>query len=139
MDAGTNWYTVSTYRQLALNVASSVHKSDRVLVTGRLKIREWAEGDKRGLNIDIDADALGHDLTWGKAVFTRSLQSSGVEGFAASQPDEPDADPDTVDAGAVDADAVDADSSTEEWASADSANVESRTEAGEELEPATPF
>ena len=86
VDAGTNWYTVSSYRQLALNVVGSVHKGDRVLVTGRLRIREWGDGDKKGLNIDLDADALGHDLSWGKSIFTRSIHSSDVDAFAAAEP-----------------------------------------------------
>ena len=86
VDAGTNWYTVSSYRQLALNVVGSVHKGDRVLVTGRLRIREWGDGDKKGLNIDLDADALGHDLSWGKSTFTRSIHSSDVDAFAAAEP-----------------------------------------------------
>lgn len=76
MRLGHLGYTVSTYRQLALNVVGSVHKGDRVLVTGRLRIRQWGDGDRKGLNIDLDADALGHDLSWGKSAFTRSIQSS---------------------------------------------------------------
>ena len=83
VDAGTNWYTVSTYRQLALNVVGSVHKGDRVLVKGRLRIREWGDGDKKGLNIDLDAESLGHDLSWGKSTFVRSINSSEIDAIAA--------------------------------------------------------
>lgn len=119
IDAGTNWYTVSSYRQLALNVVASVNKGDRVLVTGRLRIREWGDGDKKGLNIDLDADALGHDLSWGKSVFTRSIHSSGVDAIAATTP--ADAEPNGVD------------SANTEFAETQSASIES------ELEPATPF
>lgn len=79
VDAGTNWYSVSTYRQLASNVVGSVRKGDRVLVTGRLRISEWGDGDKHGVNIDLDADALGHDLRWGTASFTRTIRSEPVE------------------------------------------------------------
>lgn len=86
VDAGTNWYTVSTYRQLATNVGASVQKGDRVLVTGRLRIREWEDGEKRGMNIDLDADALGHDLGWGTASFTRSIHSSEVEAVGSGAP-----------------------------------------------------
>lgn len=81
VDAGTNWYSISTYRELAVNVAGSVQKGDRVLVTGRLRISPWGSGEKRGVNIDVDADALGHDLTFGKASFTRSIRSTPVEAF----------------------------------------------------------
>lgn len=112
VDAGTNWYTVSAYRQLALNVVTSVNKGDRVLVTGRLRIREWGDGDRTGLNIDLDADALGHDLGWGTASFSRSIHSpirdaSAVdeqpEGAPTGEPNESDA----VGADAVGAEAAD--------------------------------
>ncbi len=89
VDAGTNWYSVSTYRQLASNVVGSIRKGDRVLVTGRLRISEWGDGDKRGVNIDLDAEALGHDLRWGTASFTRTIRSEPVETGSASEPDSP--------------------------------------------------
>ncbi len=78
VDAGTNWYTVSTYRQLATNLVGSVQKGDRVLVTGRLRIQDWESGDKKGTNIEVVADTLGHDLFWGKAVFTRTIQAASA-------------------------------------------------------------
>lgn len=81
VDAGTNWYGISTYRQLATNIVGSVQKGDRVIVTGRLRIRDWENGEKHGTNIEIDADTLGHDLSWGTAAFTRSVQSAVVESF----------------------------------------------------------
>ena len=65
VDGVTNWYTVTTFRQLAVNVAASVQKGQRVVVTGRLKVRDWSTDDKKGTSIELDADALGHDLTWG--------------------------------------------------------------------------
>jgi len=71
IDGDTNWYTVTAFRQLAANTAVSVKKGDRVVVSGRLKIREWTAGDKKGTNVDIEADALGHDLSWGTAAFSR--------------------------------------------------------------------
>lgn len=95
VDSGTNWYTVSTYRELALNVVGSVRKGDRVLVTGRLRINEWSDGDKKGLNIDLDADALGHDLTWGKATFTRTIRAAQVRESSDSTLEEGEADSDS--------------------------------------------
>jgi len=80
VDADTNWYTVATFRQLATNVVGSVAKGQRVVVTGRLRVREWATEDKHGTNVEIDADALGHDLSWGTAVFTRTVASAVAAG-----------------------------------------------------------
>ena len=76
VDAETNWYTVTCFRQLATNVVGSVAKGQRVVVTGRLRVRDWKTDEKAGTNVEVDADALGHDLAWGTAVFTRSVSSS---------------------------------------------------------------
>lgn len=83
VDGVTNWYTVTTFRQLAVNVAASVQKGQRVVVTGRLKVRDWSTDDKKGTSIELDADALGHDLTWGTAIFTRSATAAVADDDAA--------------------------------------------------------
>ena len=78
IDGETNWYTVTAFRQLAINSAGSVGKGDRIVVTGRLRIREWENGERTGTNIDVEADAIGHDLMWGTSVFTRTISSSAA-------------------------------------------------------------
>lgn len=75
VDGDTNWYTITMFRQLAMNGSMSLTKGERVIVTGRLRIREWDNGEKHGLNVDIEADAVGHDLTWGTSTYTRSVTS----------------------------------------------------------------
>ncbi|MBX3100229.1 MAG: single-stranded DNA-binding protein [Salinibacterium sp.] len=84
IDGETNWYTITSFRQLALNCASSILKGQRVLITGRLRIREWDNGERVGTTIDIEAEAVGHDLAWGTATFSRSIASS-----AAAEPEQP--------------------------------------------------
>jgi single-strand DNA-binding protein len=79
VDGETNWYTITTFRQLAANSAVSVKKGERILVTGRLRIREWENGGKSGTNIDIEAESLGHDLSWGTAAFSRGAGSTPVD------------------------------------------------------------
>ena len=69
-DGETNWYTVSGFRQLAHNAATSVHRGDRVVVHGRLRLRAWENGEKSGTAIEIEADSIGHDLAWGTTVLT---------------------------------------------------------------------
>lgn len=71
IDGDTNWYTVTTFRQLAANAAVSINKGERVVVSGRIRVREWEANGKKGINVDIEADALGHDLSWGTASFSR--------------------------------------------------------------------
>jgi single-strand DNA-binding protein len=73
VDGETNWFTVSAFRALAANTASSVVKGDRVVVTGRLRVRDWENTDRSGTNVEIEADSLGHDLTWGTSVYTRQV------------------------------------------------------------------
>ena len=84
VDGDTNWYTVATFRQLATNVNASLQKGQRVIVTGRLRVRDWATDDKRGTNVEIDADAVGHDLSWGTTTFTSSTATAVAEADAAA-------------------------------------------------------
>jgi single-strand DNA-binding protein len=72
VDGETNWYTVSAFRTLASNAAGSISKGDRVIVSGRLRIRDWENTDRSGTTVELEADALGHDLTWGTSVYTRT-------------------------------------------------------------------
>ncbi|MEO5535391.1 MAG: single-stranded DNA-binding protein [Pseudolysinimonas sp.] len=79
VDADTNWYTITAFRQLAVNAIGSVLKGQRVVVTGRLRIRDWQTDEKTGTTIEVDADSLGHDLTFGTSAFTRSTATAVVE------------------------------------------------------------
>jgi single-strand DNA-binding protein len=88
VDGETNWYTVTTFRQLAINVGNSVVKGDKVVVTGRLRVREWESGEKKGINVDIEADSVGHDLAWGTTSFTRVSHAPVAVEPPASEADE---------------------------------------------------
>lgn len=79
VDAATNWYSVSMFRALAQNASASVGKGERVIVTGKLKLRQWSKTDgRRGIAPEIDADSVGHDLVWGTAKFRRTVQNPSV-------------------------------------------------------------
>lgn len=78
VDGATNWYSVSAYRGLADNAAASLHKGERVVVTGRLRLRTWEADGRKGMEAEVDADALGHDLRFGTTAFQRTgARSSG--------------------------------------------------------------
>ncbi|MEU6080767.1 single-stranded DNA-binding protein [Streptomyces sp. NPDC047108] len=65
----TSFYTVWAARSLAANVATSVTTGEPLLVHGALTVREeWCDGRPR-LSAEIEATAVGHDLTHGTAVF----------------------------------------------------------------------
>lgn len=82
VEGETNWYTVTAFRQMAVNVGVSISKGDRVIVSGRVRVRDWSKGIKSGTNVDIEADSIGHDLSWGTTVFTRVLLSSQTSDHA---------------------------------------------------------
>lgn len=82
-DGETNWYTITAFRQLAMNTAGSISKGDRIVVTGRLRIRGWEVADRSGTNVDVEADAVGHDLSWGTSAFTRTIVTASSESSAA--------------------------------------------------------
>jgi single-strand DNA-binding protein len=73
VDGETNWFTINSFRQLAINSASSISKGDRVVVSGRLKVRDWDNGERSGTSVEIEADCLGHDLVWGTTQFSRTV------------------------------------------------------------------
>jgi single-strand DNA-binding protein len=73
VEGETNWFTVTSFRQLAINSASSLTKGDRVVATGRLKVRDWDNGERSGTSVEIEAMSLGPDLSWGTAEFTRTV------------------------------------------------------------------
>ena len=81
IDGETNWFTITGFRQLAHNLSSSVKKGDRVVVSGRLRIRDWQNGERTGTTVEVEADSLGHDISWGTSVFSRSVSTA-----VASQP-----------------------------------------------------
>jgi len=60
----TNWYTVSAFRALATASAETLVKGQRIMVVGRLRIRDWEQGERRGTSIDIEADGIGCDIGW---------------------------------------------------------------------------
>lgn len=72
IDMGTNWYSVAAFRLLADHAKSSLHSGDSVIVTGRLKIREWEANGRKGTSVDLEAEAIGHDLRWGTSAFARA-------------------------------------------------------------------
>lgn len=76
-DADTNWYTVTAFRDLAINASQSLNKGDRVVTVGRLKVRDWSNDDRSGTSVEVEADSLGHDLHWGVSQFQRVGKGAG--------------------------------------------------------------
>ena len=67
----TNFLTITAWSQLAENVALSVHKGQSLVVSGKLKVRQWQDGEKNGTSVEIDAVSIGHDLNRGTSELTK--------------------------------------------------------------------
>ncbi|WP_315986821.1 single-stranded DNA-binding protein [Streptomyces sp. Isolate_219] len=85
-DGETSFYTVRSWRGLADNVAASVTVGEPLIVQGRLRLREGEQppekGGQRWFSAEVDAVAIGHDLTRGTAAFRRVLRAlrTGADG-----------------------------------------------------------
>lgn len=76
VDSHTNWYWVSAYRKLADHALASLEKGQRVIVTGRFRVKQWESGGKSGSSAEIDAEGLGHDLMFGTTTFHKGPSSA---------------------------------------------------------------
>ena len=80
-DGETLFMSCAVWRQAAENVAESLQRGMRVIVTGRLKSRsfETREGEKRTV-FEIDVDEVGPSLRSATAKVTRASRSGGGGG-----------------------------------------------------------
>lgn len=83
VDGETNWFTVTAFRQLAINSSTSIGKGDRVIVQGKMRVRDWDNGERSGTAVEIEADSIGHDLSWGTANFNRTVMSKDASPLTA--------------------------------------------------------
>lgn len=77
-EESTSFFDIVCWAQLAENVAESVTKGTRLIVTGRLDQRNWEtqEGDKRS-KVEVIADEVGPSLRWATAQVSRNERSDG--------------------------------------------------------------
>jgi len=69
VDGEPVYVTVSSWRNLAVNVAASVVKRDRVVVAGRVRTPQYVVDGVRRSGLVVEADTIGHDLGYGTASF----------------------------------------------------------------------
>ncbi|GAU68139.1 putative single-stranded DNA-binding protein [Streptomyces sp. NBRC 110611] len=89
-DGETSFYTVRSWRGLADNVAASVAVGEPLVVQGRLRLREGEQAPERGgrrwFSAEVDAVAIGHDLSRGTAAFRRATRTARMGADVAVQP-----------------------------------------------------
>jgi len=78
VDADTNWYTVTAFRHLAHNVVRSVRKGEHVLVAGQLRVRAWQNAERSGTSVEVEAEAVGHDLSWCTTNYLRPVTDTAA-------------------------------------------------------------
>ena len=81
-----SFFNVVAWGTLGENVAASLTKGTRVIVTGRLEQRSWEtqDGEKRSV-VEVVADEVGPGLRWAQAQVERNERSSegGFSGAGA--------------------------------------------------------
>jgi single-strand DNA-binding protein len=75
-DGPTSFYTVWAWRALAANLKSSVSVGEPLVVHGRLRVRDDERDGQRRTFVDIEAAAVGHDLTRGTSAFRRVARAA---------------------------------------------------------------
>ena len=86
----TSFFDVVCWRDLAENVALSLSKGMRVVVTGRLEQRSWEteNGDKRSI-VEINADEIAPSLRFATAVVTKTPRAEGSNFSSGPSSDRP--------------------------------------------------
>ncbi|MFL0580613.1 single-stranded DNA-binding protein [Dietzia sp. 179-F 9C3 NHS] len=81
-DGEALFLTCNVWRQAAENVAESLQKGMRVIVTGRLRQRsyETREGEQRTV-FEVEVDEVGPALKFATAKVTRAARDGGGGGF----------------------------------------------------------
>jgi single-strand DNA-binding protein len=79
VDNATLFVNVTCWRAMAENVAESLHKGQPVVVTGRYYSREYVVNEVARVAYELEANAVGHDLSRGTTAFTKTVRSRGVE------------------------------------------------------------
>jgi single-strand DNA-binding protein len=77
----TSYFNVQAWAQLGENVAASLNKGARVIVSGRLEQRQYEtqDGEKRSV-VEVVADEVGPSLRWARAEVERTQRSSSEGG-----------------------------------------------------------
>ncbi len=76
----TSYFTAVCWRDMAENVAESLTKGMRVIITGRLEQRSWEtnEGEKRS-TVEIQIDEIGPSVRWATAQVTKTPRTGASD------------------------------------------------------------
>ncbi|MDQ7910208.1 single-stranded DNA-binding protein [Phytohabitans sp. ZYX-F-186] len=79
--------TCTAWRDMAENIAESLTRGTRVVVSGRLKLSRWEtpEGEKRSA-YGLDVDEVGPSLRFAQAKVTKMSRTRSSDGFTPDAP-----------------------------------------------------
>lgn len=90
-DGETLFMRCSVWREVAENVAESLHRGTRVIVSGRLKSRSWDDketGQKRTV-IEMDVEEVGPSLRYATTQVTKTTRGGGGGNFGGGNQEDP--------------------------------------------------
>ncbi|MFI0259987.1 single-stranded DNA-binding protein [Streptomyces sp. NPDC017056] len=78
VDGDASFYTVRAWRSLADHVAASVSCGEPLIVHGRMKVWDREHPEEKGrrrVSVEVDAVAVGHDMSRGTSAFRRTVRA----------------------------------------------------------------
>lgn len=90
----TSWYRLTLWEGLGINAVASLTKGMRVMVKGKLRMRQFEKPDgTKGLSADVTVDEIGPSLRRATAQVTKVTDDQGGGGMqrsgSAPQQDDP--------------------------------------------------
>jgi single-strand DNA-binding protein len=77
----TTYLNVTCWRDMAENVAESLHKGDRAIAIGRLKVRSYENREGQTVwTTEIEADEIAPSLRWARTSISRTGGAGGGAG-----------------------------------------------------------
>lgn len=75
----TTWWRIVSWREMAENIADSISKGDRIIVSGRCEIRSFKDADGNDKWVtEITAYDVAPSLRWSTAKVTKNERKTGA-------------------------------------------------------------
>jgi single-strand DNA-binding protein len=89
VDGDPTWYNCTAWRELGEHVAESIEKGHRVIVLGRLSLRQYETDKGKGSSLDLEVDAVGPELRFAVAKPAKATKGGGSAPAKSSAADDP--------------------------------------------------
>lgn len=80
VDGDATWYNCTAWRELGEHTAESIEKGARVIVKGRLSLRQYETDKGKGSSLELEVDAVGPELRWATAKVSKVGRGGGSSG-----------------------------------------------------------